>query len=142
MQPVFTAAEMRAVDARAIETLGIPGTRLMENAGAGAAEVIARRFAPIRGRRVIVICGKGNNGGDGFVVARRLRTRGARVEVVLTGRRTDVKGDAAVALGRWRGSVREIEEDAGVAALGRDLARADVVVDALLGTGLSGAARG
>ena len=86
MLPVFTAAEMRAVDARAIETLGIPGTRLMDNAGTGAAELIARAFAPIRGKRVVVLCGKGNNGGDGFVVARRLKAKGARVRVVLVAR--------------------------------------------------------
>jgi NAD(P)H-hydrate repair Nnr-like enzyme with NAD(P)H-hydrate epimerase domain len=56
--PVFTAAEMRALDGRAIATLGIPGPRLMEAAGTGAARLIARRFAPIRGRAVVVLCGK------------------------------------------------------------------------------------
>ena len=103
MWPVFTAAEMRALDARAIETLGIPGPRLMENAGRGAAEVIVRERAPIRGKRVVLLCGKGNNGGDGFVVARHLKAKGAQVRVLLLGRRADVKGDAADALARWRG---------------------------------------
>jgi NAD(P)H-hydrate epimerase len=142
MQPVFTAAEMRAVDARAIEALGIPGATLMDRAGTGAAELIARRFAPIRGRRVAIVCGKGNNGGDGFVVARRLRARGARVDVLLVARRDEVAGDAAGALGRWRGPVREIPSGLDPGALARELARADLVVDALLGTGLAGAARG
>ncbi len=142
MLPVFTAAEMRALDARAIARLGIPGPRLMENAGAGAAQVIIREFAPIRGTRVLILCGKGNNGGDGFVVARRLRARGARVRVLLIGHRSEVGGDAALALERWRGRIEEIVAASRLPALGRDLAEADVIVDALLGTGLTGPARG
>jgi NAD(P)H-hydrate epimerase len=142
MQPVFTAAEMRALDARAIETLGIPGPRLMENAGRGAAAVIAREWAPVRGRRILVLCGKGNNGGDGFVVARHLKAKGARPRVLLVGLRAEVTGDAAGALGRWRGKVEEIRDEAGPATVARALAEADLVVDALLGTGLTGAARG
>src|SRR5258706_10938962 len=133
---------MRALDARAIEQLGIPGPRLMEQAGGGAARVIAREFAPIRAKRVLILCGKGNNGGDGFVVARRLKTAGARIRVVLLGRRSDVKGDAALALERWRGRITEIVEEREVEALRRDLSDADVIVDALLGTGLTGPARG
>jgi len=140
--PVFTAAEMRALDARAIRDLGIPGPRLMENAGAGAAALVARWLAPIRGKSVVVVCGKGNNGGDGFVVARRLRAGGAAVRVFLVGQRDAVRGDAAAALGRWRGRIEEVHGAAELGALGRALDRADVVVDALLGTGLTGAARG
>src|SRR5262245_9835461 len=132
---------MRAVDARAIALLGIPGPRLMESAGTGAARAIARELEPIRGRRVVVVAGKGNNGGDGFVVARRLRAHGARVAVYLAGRRSEIRGDAAVALGRWRGRVAEVGEGS-LDALGRQLAGADLVVDALLGTGLDGPARG
>src|SRR5215468_8467333 len=142
MQPVFTAAEMRAVDERAITALGIPGTQLMEKAGSGAAELIARAWSPIRGKRVAILCGRGNNGGDGFVVARRLRARGARVQLWLFARRADVAGDAAAALGRWRGAVAEITADEGLERLARGLDEADVVVDGLLGTGLGGPARG
>lgn len=139
MLPVFTAAEMRALDARAIRELGIPGPRLMDHAGTGAATLIAGWLAPIRGKTVVVVCGKGNNGGDGFVVARRLRARGAVVRVLLVGRRADVRGDAADALGRWRGRVEEIADPSGLAPV---LGGADLIVDALLGTGLSGPARG
>ena len=139
MLPVFTAAEMRALDARAIRELGIPGPRLMEHAGTGAATLIARWLAPIRGKTVVVVCGKGNNGGDGFVVARRLKARGAVVRVLLVARRAEVRGDAAEALGRWRGRVEEIADPAGLASA---LGAADLIVDALLGTGVSGAARG
>ncbi len=142
MLPVFTAAEMRAVDARAIADLGIPGPRLMEGAGAGAAGVVAREFSPIRGKRVLVLCGKGNNGGDGFVVARRLKAQGARVRVLLIGRRSDVKGDAALALRRWRGPTEEVVAPSRLRTIDRDLADVSVVVDALLGTGLTGPAHG
>jgi NAD(P)H-hydrate epimerase len=137
--PVFTAAEMRALDARAIRELGIPGPRLMDHAGTAAAALIARWLAPIRGKAVVVVCGKGNNGGDGFVVARRLKARGAAVRVLLVGRRAEVRGDAADALGRWRGRVEEIADPRGLASA---LGGAELIVDALLGTGVSGAARG
>ena len=142
MRPVFSAAEMRALDARAITELGISGPRLMEAAGAGAGRLIAARFAPIKGTRVLVLCGKGNNGGDGFVVARYLRARGARVKVLLVGRRAEVSGDAAQALGRWRGRVEEVVTAAPSATVVGALREADVVVDGLLGTGLDGPARG
>ena len=133
---------MRALDARAIASLGIPGPRLMEAAGGGAARLIVRRFAPIRSRRVVILCGKGNNGGDGFVVARRLRAAGARVRVFLLARRGDVGGDAALALGRWTGRVEEVADAGGLGTVEAAVAGADVVVDALLGTGLEGPARG
>jgi len=139
--PIFTAAEMRALDARAIRDLGIPGPRLMDAAGSGAAALIARWHAPIRRKSVVVVCGKGNNGGDGFVVARRLRARGAAVRVLLLGRRADVRGDAANALARWRGRIEEITTAREIDGLARALDGAAVVVDALLGTGLTGPAR-
>src|SRR3970040_771969 len=142
MWPVFTAAEMRALDARAIEALGIPSPRLMENAGRGAAALIARECAPIRGKRVLVLCGKGNNGGDGFVVARHLKAKGAAVRVLLLGSRAEMKGDAAHALARWRGRVEEISTEADSATVSTALDRADLIVDALLGTGLTAPARG
>ena len=142
MQPLFTAAEMRALDARAIATLGMPGPRLMEHAGRGAAAVIAREWAPLRGKHVLVLCGKGNNGGDGFVVARHLKARGARPRVLLVARRSEVGGDAAQALARWRGRIEEIHDEHGLTTLAHALDATDLVVDALLGTGLTGPARG
>jgi NAD(P)H-hydrate epimerase len=142
MWPVFTAAEMRALDARAIETLGTSGPRLMENAGRGAAALIAREWAPIRGKRVLVLCGKGNNGGDGFVVARHLKAKGAKVRVLLLGSRAEMKGDAAHALAQWRGRVEEIRTEAEAATVSTALDGTDLAVDALLGTGLAAPARG
>jgi hydroxyethylthiazole kinase-like uncharacterized protein yjeF len=140
--PVFTAAEMRELDERAISRLGIPGADLMENAGRGAATLIAGHLGPLRGKPVAIVCGKGNNGGDGLVVARHLRTRGARASVWLLGRKGEVKGDAGQALRRWRGRVEEVVDESGLARLRREMARAALVVDGLLGTGLSGPARG
>ncbi len=133
---------MRALDARAITALKIPGARLMENAGAGAARLIAEEFAPVRGKRLVVVCGRGNNGGDGFVVARHLKARGAKVQVFLIGRRSDVEGAAAGALARWRGQVGEVLAEPALGVLKRALAQSRLIVDALLGTGLTGPAHG
>src|SRR5689334_220358 len=143
MQPVFTADEMRRVDQRAIRELGIPGSTLMENAGRGAAERIVAALPalglPRRGPRVVVVCGKGGNGGDGFVVARRLKAAGHRVRVFLVGDPAEVRGDAALKLREMerRGLRAQVVRDD--AALAAALAEADLVVDALLGTGSRGA---
>jgi NAD(P)H-hydrate epimerase len=138
---VATAEEMRRADRRVTERFGVPSLILMENAGRGAADALERVFGPARGRRVLVACGKGNNGGDGFVVARHLAARGARVAAWLACRRADVRGDAAVNLEALvRAGLPLAEADAG--ALRRELREADLVVDALLGTGVTGPAAG
>src|ERR1700681_2922502 len=92
---VLTAAEMRDVDRRTIE-LGIPGIVLMENAGHRVVEFLAERFEPLADQRIVVLCGKGNNGGDGLVIARQLRTRfnPKWLDVVLLAEPEDLKGDA------------------------------------------------
>src|SRR3982750_704412 len=94
MRPVLTAQQMRDADRRTIEEIGLPGTVLMENAGAAVADVVAARYP--KARRVVVFCGTGNNGGDGFVVARRLL--GRETVVVLAGVRSSVAGDARLHL--------------------------------------------
>ncbi|MGH7360838.1 MAG: NAD(P)H-hydrate epimerase, partial [Candidatus Methylomirabilales bacterium] len=146
MLPVFTAEEMRRLDRRAIAELGIPGVTLMENAGAGAAREILSAFGPLRGRKVVVLCGKGNNGGDGFVVARHLLRGRARLRVFLLGAAREVKGDAAVKLGelrRARGAqVTEVMGAGGFKEVEGALAGAALIVDGLLGTGLTGPAEG
>jgi NAD(P)H-hydrate epimerase len=142
VRPVFTAAQMRRLDARAVRERGIPGATLMENAGRGAAEAMLRalseRGVRARGLRVAVVCGKGGNGGDGFVVARRLRRAGARPEVYLAAPPSEITGDAAVKYRALSGAglVGTVVSDA--ARVAPALARADVVVDALLGTGVRG----
>jgi hydroxyethylthiazole kinase-like uncharacterized protein yjeF len=96
---LVTAEEMRRLDRATIEA-GTPGETLMERAGAGVAETIERRYGPCLGLRVLVLCGTGNNGGDGFVAARHLRGRGAEVHVALLGDRARVRGEALAHLER------------------------------------------
>src|SRR5689334_20676147 len=141
MVPVLTASEMRDADRRTIEEVGLPGPVLMENAGAAVAAAVAKRFPSAR--RIVVLCGKGNNGGDGFVAARRLLARAPAV--FLLGRRSEVRGDARVHLGvyeRSGGTLDEIADlDAWTGVRDRVLS-ADLIVDAMLGTGLHHAPSG
>jgi hydroxyethylthiazole kinase-like uncharacterized protein yjeF len=139
--PVLTADEMRRADRRTIEDVGLPGPVLMENAGAAVARVVAERFA---GRcRIVVVCGRGNNGGDGFVVSRRLLERGA--VTLLLGSRDGVRGDARthlVAFERSGGRLLELVDAQAWAAARPTLDGADLIVDAVLGTGLQSAPSG
>jgi NAD(P)H-hydrate epimerase len=134
--------QVRAIDRRAIEEFGVPGAVLMENAGRGAAEVLLALGA--RGP-VVICCGKGNNGGDGFVIARHLDNRAVPVRVLLFARPEELTGDAALNYEIVRRSGIPIEVRAGQTvdgeALRRELAAAEWVVDALFGTGLAGAVR-
>jgi len=144
VRSVFTAEEMRRLDRHAIAELGIPGATLMENAGRGAAESIIAALpelgAPRRGARVVVVCGKGGNGGDGFVVARWLKRRGALPSVLLAFPPAEIGGDARLKLEEMRRSgIRPLRLADGAASA---LARAHVVVDALLGTGSRGSPEG
>jgi len=141
MKPVLTRAEMRAFDAHAITTCGVPGIVLMENAGSGATDVIVRDAlsGEATGKLVVVVCGPGNNGGDGYVIARHLVARGVRVAVFGTVPPAKLKGDArtnADALVGIGGSVRALATAADRRGLAKEIAGADAVVDALFGTGL------
>jgi NAD(P)H-hydrate epimerase len=143
--PIFSAEEMRRLDRRAIAELGIAGATLMENAGRGAAEEILRLLPPRaagRAARVAIVCGKGGNAGDGFVVARWLKRRGCRPSVWLTAPPEEIGGDAGVKLAELRRSGLRPIRVADDAAVAGDLGRADLVVDALLGTGARGAPGG
>ena len=138
MQKLTTAAQMREMDRRAIEDYGIPGIVLMENAALRVVDVIAERFGPLKGKRIAVVCGKGNNGGDGLAIARHLATRfGAKISVHLTAEPSEYKGDAAenykmaLAFGL---DIRPVFPD-----LYRGI---DLVVDALFGTGIRGGVEG
>ena len=140
-----TSDEMRRADRRATERHGVPSLVLMENAGRGAVDVIERVLGPVDGRRVAVVAGKGQNGGDGFVVARHLAARGALVSVWLAARGGEVGGDAATNLSTLERSglpLTEVTDRPALETLGRMLGEADLVVDALLGTGVRGPATG
>ena len=135
---VLTAEQMREVDRRTIEA-GIPGVVLMENAGHRVVELLAEKFAPLAEQRVAILCGKGNNGGDGLVVARQLftRYRPRVLEVVLLAAPEDLKGDAAANYRMLAACGCPVRRE-----ITPEVRRATVVVDALLGTGLSGPAAG
>jgi hydroxyethylthiazole kinase-like uncharacterized protein yjeF len=136
---------MREADRLTTERYGIPSLQLMENAGVAIAEFLREKFAGLARRKIVVLCGKGNNGGDGLVVARLLKESGCAPEVFLFSDPGAVEGDAAVNLKRWQQGLGELhvvtslsEWDSTRAAL----AGADVIVDALLGTGLRGPVEG
>jgi NAD(P)H-hydrate epimerase len=146
MQPILTAEAMREADRLTIEAYGLPGFTLMETAGRGAADQIEAHVGPVAGKTVACFCGKGNNGGDGFVVARVLHARGARVQVFALSGPDEMSEDAArnwhlleqlADNGRPHLTLTRFENLRQVAAS----QPADVYVDALLGTGLTSALR-
>jgi ADP-dependent NAD(P)H-hydrate dehydratase / NAD(P)H-hydrate epimerase len=135
---VLTARQMGAVDKATIDA-GIPGIILMENAASRVVEFIARRFAPIAAQRIAIVCGKGNNGGDGLAIARQLHVRfnPRHMWVVLTADPNELTGDAAQNLAMLRASgVQEYRD------FGPEMRPATLVIDAILGTGLNGPAKG
>lgn len=135
---ILTAEQMREVDRRTMEA-GMPGLILMENAACRFVEFLEREYGPLERQRMVVVCGKGNNGGDGLAIARQLqvRFRPASLDVVLGWAPEEYQGDAAA---NWR-----MLQVAGVRVsmeIEPRMRAATLVVDALLGTGLSGQARG
>jgi hydroxyethylthiazole kinase-like uncharacterized protein yjeF len=142
---VLTAEEMREADRLTTERYGMPSLQLMENAGAAVVDYLSERFPDLATRDVVVLCGKGNNGGDGLVVARRLRERNAPPRVLLFAEPSEVRGDAATNLQRWQkagGELRVVASAAEWAAARGVLDEADLIVDALLGTGVKGPVKG
>ncbi|MFN8178524.1 MAG: NAD(P)H-hydrate dehydratase [bacterium] len=140
---VVTASEMREIDRRAIEECGVPSLDLMERAGAGAAQVIASSGLA-KGDKVVVLCGKGNNGGDGFVAARYLRDWGADVTCWTIGERDELSSDALRNLVTAEDNgvkVRPFRPGETDDEIITQLAEAKVAVDALLGTGAAGRLR-
>lgn len=140
---VVTGETMQLMDRRAIEEFGIPGIHLMENAGRGCARAICERFGPAAGRMALIVAGKGNNGGDGYVIARLLRENGWEVQTVVLAARHEIAGDALINLERLDpATVSFSPPPAGLAPYGHHLERAAVIVDALFGTGLRSEVRG
>lgn len=141
---IVSAAEMRFLDQRASTECKIPSLLLMENAARGFVDRLAEAIGPLEGKRIVILAGRGNNGGDGLAAARHLRMRGATVLVYLFSEIALVHGDARVSLDIWQataGTLR-IEGDPLSERLSLDLAQSDCLVDALLGTGLSKAVTG
>ncbi len=137
---LVTTEQMRSLDRAAIDDYGIPSVVLMENAGRAVAEAAAQMLdGP---GRVVVVCGRGNNGGDGFVAARHLSNRSVPVEVYLLAAVDDLQGDAATNCHIAQQMNLPICESPDPAVLEAALSSADLIVDAILGTGISGAVRG
>jgi len=135
---------MREVDRLTTERHGIASLTLMENAGRSVAEFIQRRFPSLPTRRVMVLCGKGNNGGDGLVVARHLAGMGASPLAIIFADPSEMKGDAGTNLKRWEraSELRLVRTSAEWQKAKGDLESRDIVVDALLGTGVRGKVEG
>ncbi|MHC4293103.1 MAG: NAD(P)H-hydrate epimerase [Planctomycetota bacterium] len=140
---IMSREEVRDFDSWAINDLGIPGVVLMENAGRSCAELIKEELAAISEPKVCIFCGKGNNGGDGYVIARHLLNSGFKIKVVLCGQSEKVVGDAKINLDilqQIHEPVNEIElETCDIASTVKSFALGcEMIVDALFGTGLKG----
>ena len=142
---VMSRAEVRDVDRRAIEEFGLPGVVLMENAGRGRVDWLAE--LGVSGR-VVICAGKGNNGGDGFVIARHLENRGLDVKVLLFANPKTLQGDAKInyeIIERTGTPIRVVtnpeSKDDFESVINEELASADWIIDALLGTGTKGSLR-
>jgi ADP-dependent NAD(P)H-hydrate dehydratase / NAD(P)H-hydrate epimerase len=144
----LTAAEMREVDRLTTERFAVPGHQLMEAAGKSVADVFLEQYAYKNNEPpgfVAVLCGKGNNGGDGFVVARYLREKSPHVHAYLFAKPEDLRGDAAKNCERWRqqgGGITTVTSEADWEKSWAEISGPDVIIDALLGTGVRGAATG
>jgi hydroxyethylthiazole kinase-like uncharacterized protein yjeF len=142
---VLTSAQMREIDRKAMEEVGLPGPVLMENAGLRVAAALRGLFPDIRGGRIVVVAGRGNNGGDGLVAARHLQSLGYEVEILLLAKVQELKGDALLNARICRNMGLLLREAAGPqdwGAAAKTLHGARVIVDAIFGTGLVKPAEG
>ncbi len=132
---IVSAEEMRAIDRATSERFGVPSLTLMENAGAAVADYVLSHHAAAG--RIVVFCGKGNNGGDGFVAARRLHEQGKNVQVILLADPADLRGDAAVMFGKLPGGAIAVHssEELNSEQVRSSVQAADFYLDAVLGTG-------
>jgi ADP-dependent NAD(P)H-hydrate dehydratase / NAD(P)H-hydrate epimerase len=144
MRPVVTAKQMLAIDQKAIDGFGIPGITLMENSGVGIVRELQERFPDLSRKKIFIFCGKGNNGGDGFVIARHLFNLGSEVRILLAAKLSDLKGDAETNANSARNigvQVDEINSD-NLNRYDHKLRHCDIIIDALFGTGLNKPATG
>jgi len=136
---IVTAAQMKELDRRTIAEAKVPGAMLMERAGSGVVASMERAAGSLVGKTVTVLCGKGNNGGDGFVVARLLRKQRANVRVLLLAQPGDLSGDAKTMYRKCLSAAgaKAVSVSPSADTIRTALAQSDLIVDALLGTGLS-----
>ena len=145
-QLTLSRAQVRQVDRRAIQDYGIPGIVLMENASRAVADCARHRLSSLEAPRVAIVAGTGNNAGDGFAVARHLHNAELSVVVLLAGDQDRITGDAKTNLDiirKMQLDIRTLSQDQkGLDQLRSELTRADLVIDAIFGTGLSGPVHG
>src|SRR5207237_1610767 len=137
---ILNAAQMREADRRTIDDIGIASLVLMENAGRQAVAAMEAMYSDLFERQVAVLCGRGNNGGDGFVIARTLLQRGVDVSVFLIGGVTEVRGDARVnleILGRLGLTVVEVADSQAWELHFSEVSDCNLIIDAIFGTGLN-----
>ena len=137
---VLNATQMKEADRRTIDDIGIPSLVLMENAGRQTVAAMEAMYSDLPDRQVAILCGRGNNGGDGFVVARTLVQRGVDVSVFLLGRVADVRGDARInleILGRIGVTVVEVADSQAWELHFSEVSNCTLIVDAIFGTGLN-----
>src|SRR5918993_384183 len=137
---ILNANQMREADRRTIQEIGIASLVLMENAGRQVVAAIESLYSDLAERSIAIVCGKGNNGGDGFLVARTLQQRGFDVSVFVIGGVAEVKGDARInleILGRIGQPVVEVADETAWELHGAEIAGHDIIIDAMFGTGLT-----
>jgi len=142
---LVTANEMQQMDKKTIQSFGLPGRLLMENAGRGATEIFLKTFGAVGSKNIGIMAGRGNNGGDGFVMARCLAQKGLNVSVFLLSKRSLLTGDAAEnfkLLAPLAIPVQEIPDKAAFSRRKTALRRVDIWIDAILGTGLNSEVKG
>ena len=139
MLKLVSTAQMREIDRRSIEDFGVPETILMENAGLQTLHYLEECLDGLSGRRIGIFCGKGNNGGDGFVLARHLHLKGVDTAVYLLAEKKSLKGDAKLnmeAFANMGGKIKEFLSESDVRKHKIAIRHADALVDAILGTGI------
>jgi NAD(P)H-hydrate epimerase len=137
---ILNAEQMREADRRTIQDIGIASLVLMENAGRQVVAAVESLYSDLAERRIAIVCGKGNNGGDGFVVARTLQQRGFDVSVFVIGSLNEIKGDARTnlnILGNIGQTVVEVADETAWELHGGEITSHDLIIDAMFGTGLS-----
>ncbi|HUV50624.1 MAG TPA: NAD(P)H-hydrate dehydratase [Anaerolineae bacterium] len=142
---LVTAGEMQKMDRLTIESFGLPGRVLMENAGRGATQILFEKFGGLKNKKVGIAAGRGNNGGDGFVIARYLAQKGIRATVYLLSKRDAIKGDAAAnlkLLAPLSVPVIEIPDKKAFSTHRTSMVHQEIWVDAILGTGLKSQIKG
>src|SRR5581483_2791983 len=141
---IVTAEEMKSLDRRATTEFGIPSLLLMENAARGLVDQIEASYGAVARKKIVILAGRGNNGGDGLAAARHLRMRGAEVAIYLLSPVDQVGGDAKTSLDIWikTGGALDVVGSFKWPRLSEALSESDLIVDALLGTGLSHPVKG